>query len=310
MMRVLPFLVACFVIVAGDARAAMPRDPAMVEGEVVRLGDVFDVTGPEAQAVVGRAPLPGRREVYDIDRLRAIARAHDVPWTPSGRYDRAVVERTGRPIDAREIEEKILAALGSDPDAHKVELANRALKLYAATAIQDPIAVRGITQDARSGYFTAILALATGEASSTTVQINGRVVSLTAVPVLVRRVLPGEVIKPGDVTTIPIAANQVSQEAVLDARALVGQTPRRPLRERQPILMSDVRAPVLVTKGAAVTMVLESPGLLLTAKGQALEDGAKGETIRIMNTQSNRTVEAVVTAAGAARVSASGAVVR
>jgi len=117
-------------------------------------------------------------------------------------------------------------------------------------------------------------------------------------------------VKPGDVTTIPIAANQVSQEAVLDARALVGQTPRRPLRERQPILMSDVRAPVLVTKGAAVTMVLESPGLLLTAKGQELEDGAKGETIRIMNTQSNRTVEAVVTAAGAARVSASGAVVR
>jgi flagella basal body P-ring formation protein FlgA len=71
-----------------------------------------------------------------------------------------------------------------------------------------------------------------------------------------------------------------------------------------------VRAPVLVTKGAAVTMVLESPGLLLTVKGQALEDGAKGETIRIMNTQSSRTVEAVVTAAGTARVSASSTVVR
>jgi flagella basal body P-ring formation protein FlgA len=57
-------------------------------------------------------------------------------------------------------------------------------------------------------------------------------------------------------------------------------------------------------------MILESPGLLLTAKGQALEDGAKGETIRIMNTQSNRTIEAVVTAAGTARVSTSSTVVQ
>jgi flagella basal body P-ring formation protein FlgA len=310
MMRVIPLIIVCVAIAAGDAWAVMPRDPSMVEGDLVRLGDVFDVTGPEAQAVVGRAPLPGRREVYDIDRLRAIARAHDLSWTPAGRYDRAVVERAGRPIDAQEIEEKILAALGTDPHAQKVELANRALKLYAATAVAEPITVRGISQDARSGYFSAVLALATGETSSTTVQVNGRLVSLTSVPVLVRRVLPGEVIKSADIATIPVAANQVSQEAVLDPNALVGQTPRRPLRERQPVLLSDVRAPILVTKGTAVTMILESPGLLLTAKGQALEDGAKGETIRIMNTQSNRTIEAVVTAAGTARVSAATTVAR
>ena len=297
-------------LLAGDAHAVMPREAAMVDGDVVRLGDVFDVSGPEAQAVIGRAPLPGRREVYDVERLRAIARAHDLAWTPSGRYDRAVVERAGRPIEPQEIEQKILAALGADPANRKVELANRGLRLYAATSTADPISVRGISQDARSGYFTASLSVASGETSTTPVQITGRIVALVAVPVLSRRMLAGEVIKPSDVSTIPIPINQVGQEAVLDARMLIGQTPRRPLREHQPIMASDVRAPVLVAKGSAVTMVLEAPGLLLSAKGQALEDGAKGETIRIMNTQSNRTIEAVVTAAGMARVQPSSVVVR
>lgn len=296
--------------IAGDAAAAMPRDTATIEGDVVRLGDLFDVGGPQADAAVARAPLPGRREVYDAQRLRAIARAYDVPWTPTGRYDRTVVERPGRAIETQEIEHKILAALGADPADRRVELANRSLRLYAATASAEPFAVRSVNQDPRSGYFTATLAVATGETAHTPVQVNGRVVVLAAVPVLTRRVLPGEVIKPADVTTMTLARNQVGQEAVLDAGTLVGQTPRRPLREHQPILVSEVRPPVLVAKGSAVTMVLEAPGLLLTAKGQALEDGAKGETIRILNTQSNRTIEAVVSAAGMARVASSPTVVR
>ena len=309
MIRLLVSLIVV-IVVASEAHAATTRESATVDGDVVRLSDLFDVSGPGADTVVGQAPLPGRRDVYDANRLRAIALAHDVAWTPTSRFEHAVVERAGRPIDAPEIEQKILSAMSADPQGNKVELANRGLKLYAAMSNPDPITVRGLSEDARSGYFTATLALATGESSSTLVQVNGRVIPLTPVPVLTRRMLPGDIIKASDVVMISVAANQVNQEAVLETRALVGQTPRRPLREREPVLVSDVRAPILVTKGSIVTMVLESPGLLLTAKGQALDDGSKGETIRILNTQSSRTIEAVVTAAGAARVTAPTTVVR
>jgi flagella basal body P-ring formation protein FlgA len=304
----LTFLIV--TIFAGHAIAAMPRENSMVEGDMVRLGDVFDVTGPQADTMVGRAPLPGRREIYDVERLRAIARAYNVSWNPSGRFDRTVVERAGRPIEAQEIEQKILSAIGADPADLKIELANRSMRLYAALSSQESVSVRGVNQDARTGYFNATLAIATGDTSTSAVQVNGRIVRLTALPVLTRRILPGDVIKPGDVATIPIAANQVSAETVLDPQVLIGQTPRRPLREHQAILISDVRAPVLVAKGSAVTMVLEAPGLLLTAKGLAQDDGSKGETIRVTNTQSNRTIEAVVTAAGMARVMPSNTIVR
>jgi hypothetical protein len=44
-----------------------------------------------------------------------------------------------------------------------------------------------------------------------------------------------------------------------------------------------------------VLMVLDSPGIALTAQGQAIESGAIGERIRILNPSSHATVEAEVT---------------
>jgi flagella basal body P-ring formation protein FlgA len=57
-------------------------------------------------------------------------------------------------------------------------------------------------------------------------------------------------------------------------------------------------APAAVRRGDTVVMVYVAPGLQLTARGKALTDAAVGQTVRLTNLQSNRTVEAVVTAPG------------
>jgi flagella basal body P-ring formation protein FlgA len=51
--------------------------------------------------------------------------------------------------------------------------------------------------------------------------------------------------------------------------------------------------------------VLDSPGIALTAQGQAIESGAIGERIRILNPSSHATVEAEVTGADRVRVAPS-----
>ncbi len=40
----------------------------------------------------------------------------------------------------------------------------------------------------------------------------------------------------------------------------------------------DVRKPILVTKGATVTMTFDAPGITLTATGKAMSEGGMGET--------------------------------
>jgi flagellar basal body P-ring formation protein FlgA len=60
-------------------------------------------------------------------------------------------------------------------------------------------------------------------------------------------------------------------------------------------------ADAAVRRGESVTLEYAAPGLSLSMRARALEDGAVGDSVRFLNTSSNRTIEAVVTGPGAAR---------
>lgn len=66
---------------------------------------------------------------------------------------------------------------------------------------------------------------------------------------------------------------------------------------------SDARtlSDAAVRRGDMVNLVYEMPGMSLTMRARALEDGAVGQGIRLINTSSNRTIDATVTGTGAAR---------
>ena len=55
---------------------------------------------------------------------------------------------------------------------------------------------------------------------------------------------------------------------------------------------------VLSLRGSLVTMKIETPFMTVTAQGKAQQDGAEGEIVRVINTQSNRVVEGTVTGPG------------
>jgi flagella basal body P-ring formation protein FlgA len=56
-----------------------------------------------------------------------------------------------------------------------------------------------------------------------------------------------------------------------------------------------------VRRGEPVTLVYQAPGMALSMRTRALEDAAIGDAVRLLNTASNRTIDAVVTGPGAAR---------
>jgi hypothetical protein len=60
-------------------------------------------------------------------------------------------------------------------------------------------------------------------------------------------------------------------------------------------------ADAAVRRGETVTLEYNTPGMSLSMRARALEDGAVGDSVRFLNTSSNRTIEAVVTGPGAAR---------
>ncbi len=59
-------------------------------------------------------------------------------------------------------------------------------------------------------------------------------------------------------------------------------------------------ADAAIRRGETVTLVYSAPGMALTMRARALEDAAIGQPVRLLNTSSNRTIDAVATGPGAA----------
>ena len=66
------------------------------------------------------------------------------------------------------------------------------------------------------------------------------------------------------------------------------------LRGKRVALPGPKTTATLVARNANVTIVLQFGNLSLSAQGRAVEEGARGDTIRVLNTTSNRQLEGVV----------------
>ena len=69
---------------------------------------------------------------------------------------------------------------------------------------------------------------------------------------------------------------------------------QRPVMGGQPIMQADVAVIPTVMKGAPVTLVYMGKNFTLSVPGEALSDGASGETIAVRNAQSKKQLRATV----------------
>jgi flagella basal body P-ring formation protein FlgA len=82
---------------------------------------------------------------------------------------------------------------------------------------------------------------------------------------------------------------------VTSADQLVGQSARRSLVANRPIRPLDIGQPVLISRGQLVAVLYQTDNMALTATGKAMENAGMNQTITVVNGQSNRTIQAVVT---------------
>jgi len=290
---------------AGPPRAALLREKIMVNADYIHLGDLFVNAGERANVRVAYAPAPGRRAVFDARWLYHVARRHGLNWRPMTLQDQAVVERQSLVIERSEIEDHILAVLtdhGVDADRSEIQFSNRAFKLHVAADAMPTVAVEDVVYEPRTRRFSAIVAAPAGDPSAPRVQVTGRVHRVAEVPVLARRMLRGDIIGPADLEWVRFRSGQLPRDTILDAEDLIGRTPVRGMRAGAPVRAAEIRWPVLVPKGSLVTMVLQVRNMTLTAQGKALEDGSRGDVVRISNADSSTIVEAVVIGPGRAEV--------
>jgi flagella basal body P-ring formation protein FlgA len=151
----------------------------------------------------------------------------------------------------------------------------------------------------QNGRFVVQIKMASGRLFG----IQGKVEAGLDMPVLTRAFRTGDIATDEDVMFVRVPQSSVQRGALTSAADVVGFSAKRQLRAGVALRAGDFEKPVIVRKGDAVTMVFRMPGIELTTRGKAMSNGGLGDTVPVVNVQSHKQVEAVITGSGSVTVS-------
>lgn len=281
---------------AGEIPTVHLRTAIMVVDEVVTLGDLFEGAGSAGSVVVTPAPPPGQRKVLSLRLIAAAARNNGLDWNGRASSGRITVERAGQRIAPRDIMREIESALLREgmSGPRQIRLSNSRLALYVPLGSDAGIIVERVDFDSSGSRFEAFISIPAGGDSARKIRVTGRAISVIEVPVLISAIAVGHIIAGSDLSSAMVPVNRAGANIVTESNRLIGQMARRNLRPNIPLRAHDIRPQVTIARGSMVTMIVTAPGMTLTTAGRALEDGATGDTIRVLNTGTHTTVEARV----------------
>lgn len=279
------------------------RPNITVTGDVVRIGDVIDNAGPAAQIAIYRAPDLGTTGSISAAQVLSTLRAHQIIGVDARDVREVTVTRLSRTLASKDVEQRIAALLerrnGLGEAANITVTFDRELRVLqldpATTGDLQPVTTRF---DPRNGRFDVLFELAnTNSPTPTRLRFTGTAVETVEVGVLVRSVDRNEVLKASDVVIERRPRLEVGNDPARRERA-VGMQTRKAMRAGQAIRLADLTKPDLVQRDQIVTLIYQTDGLYLTMRAKAIENGSEGDTISVINTQSKRTLQGVVTGAG------------
>jgi flagella basal body P-ring formation protein FlgA len=270
----------------------------------LRFGDVFTNAGDLAEEVLTRAPEPGRMMSLDPAWLSARAAKAKRKWRNPSSLKRVTVRRAGHRIGTGALRTLIKEELGirNEGVRYEIALANRGQTLFVPLDAQGEAHVVSLDMTAQRGTFTARIQ---PYDNAGTTEVRGRLWKLIQVPALTRPYSPGEEIMPEDIQWVDMREANLRPGTILDPEDFSGRATRRALRPGKPVRATDIKRLAAVNRGEIITNTYQVPGIRLTAKARALGEAALGESLRVVNLQSSRTIDVVVTAPGRAQASIS-----
>jgi flagella basal body P-ring formation protein FlgA len=270
----------------------------------VKLSDLFNGVPDDIDREIAQAPLPGKQAIYDYKVLAQLADKYHLEWHPGSYTDHVTINTACTHISTDMLRQAV-AQKAKESGARgtvEVNFDNHALAFDLPADQSSSFTLNNYDYDPVSKHFRVDF-VPDGSQGYAAIPITGRMVLKLRVPVLAHRLEIGSVIDASDIDWVDVAEDRVNDATITDAKSLVGHELRHVVAEGDVVRVSDVMAPRLVKRGTTITMKIETNIMSLTTQGRALQDGTRGDTVRVMNLQSNRVVEGTVDDDGTVTIS-------
>lgn len=189
--------------------------------------------------------------------------------------------------DLLPILEDVLHDAGA-PAGSNIQLTKPDAYLPGAAAMLSADHVQNISLSESSGRF---LIRFTEPSLPHPITLTGFVRTPISLPVLNTAVERGDVITSDNIEWIT-SLDAADKYTITEQNDLEGMIARRPLKAGQAIRGRDVTKPILVSRGALITMEYQRAGLRLTHRAIANDSGGAGDVIIVRNPRTDRPVRA------------------
>lgn len=304
MMRFVFIFSALIALAAPAAAQETPvlRASITVSGDVVRVGDFVSNAGPAAAIAIFRAPDPGSVGALPVEQVLAALRSQNVIGVDTQDIREVEVARTSRAVAEKEVRERIARALagrnGFGEAADIVITFDRDLPTLQFDSATGAMEIATLRYSPGSRRFDVLFTLA-GDPRNAPVRLRftGTAVDTAEVAMLARNVERGDIIKASDVVVERRPRVELQGDSATPAQ-VVGMAAKRQMRTGQPLRAADFAKPDLVLRDQPVTIIVDMPGIHLTIRGKAVDSGAEGDTVSVMNLQSKRVIQGTVIGVG------------
>src|SRR5882757_4758523 len=285
----------------GSIPYARLKASVTVSGEIVRIGDLVENAGTAGNTPIFRAPDLGQTGAVPARQILDAVRPYGLIAVDLRGLSEVSVTRASRMIASDDIEARLVRALTGRYNlgaAENLKLTyDRELRaIYLDTATTGELSLARLNYDSYNRRFDAVFELTSGGRAQW--RFSGLAVESVEAAVTTRALGRGEIVKAGDVIIERRPKTEFANEPPAPAAEVVGLAARRMVRAGQPLRSADLAKPEIVHRGDMVTLHYEVPGIVISMRGKAVDAGALGDTVSVLNEQSKRTIQGTVTSAG------------
>jgi flagella basal body P-ring formation protein FlgA len=283
---------------AKTALAGEVKNIVVIEDSVIRAGDLFEnLSESKASRVIGNAPQPGQDLILEANLLRRVAIALDISWRPVSLDNSITIRRSATLITAKTLESVIKDGLireGLDGEFN-LKITGGISDIILPHDQPGTVDIHSLRFDSARDIFEITLVAPSIDNPMSQSTLTGHIERLITIPVLNTSLTSGMIIGERDIDYINIKSAELQKDYLLNSDDIIGLTPRRVINAGKPIRTIDIQSPVLVKRGDNVSIVLTTSELELSAQGRSLQNGAKGDLVKVVNVNSNMSIEAIVT---------------
>lgn len=282
------------------------RSPIEVSGKKATLLDLFEEEqvpvewkSPMAATDIGAAPGPGEEKRIDPEQLRAYlrqwfdARGLDIERVQIRIPDKIILVRRQARLTVSQItdyyRQAVLARVPYDEGDLVIDQVRCAdLPLLPAGEISYEVAAAPNETFLGDVSFTLHF-FVDGERSGSA-RVSGRVDLYRDVLVARNPLSRDQIVAPGDIQFVRTNTTSHPERFVTELEQVVGKRLIRDVGPGKPLTPRDLDKPIILKRGASVTIVYESEGLRLTARGQVRENGGTGDRIKVTNVDTGQNI--------------------